>query len=37
MRKIVPFGSECGKCIRQAREIFDEENAVLQSNFINVA
>ncbi len=37
LRKIVPLGTECGKCIRQAREIFDEETAVIQSDFINVA
>ncbi|MEI7231518.1 bacterioferritin-associated ferredoxin [Pectobacterium carotovorum] len=27
LRKIVPIGTDCGKCIRQARVIFEEEQA----------
>ncbi|MEI7109446.1 bacterioferritin-associated ferredoxin, partial [Pectobacterium versatile] len=26
-RKLVPIGTDCGKCIRQARVIFEEEQA----------
>ena len=27
LRKLVPIGTDCGKCIRQARVIFEEEQA----------
>ncbi|WP_338883730.1 MULTISPECIES: bacterioferritin-associated ferredoxin [Xenorhabdus] len=29
LRSFVPVGSDCGKCIRQAREIMNEEIALL--------
>ncbi|MBC8954752.1 MULTISPECIES: bacterioferritin-associated ferredoxin [Xenorhabdus] len=29
LRDFVPVGSDCGKCIRQAREIINEEIALL--------
>ncbi|UQY44499.1 bacterioferritin-associated ferredoxin [Erwinia sp. PK3-005] len=29
LRKIVPVGQQCGKCIRAAREIMDEELLLL--------
>ncbi|MBD2811950.1 bacterioferritin-associated ferredoxin [Xenorhabdus sp. Vera] len=29
LRNFVPIGSDCGKCIRQAREIINEEIALL--------
>ncbi|MCP9269939.1 bacterioferritin-associated ferredoxin [Xenorhabdus sp. XENO-1] len=29
LRNFVPVGSDCGKCIRQAREIMNEEIAQL--------
>ncbi|AYA41466.1 bacterioferritin-associated ferredoxin [Xenorhabdus nematophila] len=29
LRNLVPIGSDCGKCIRQAREIMNEEIASL--------
>ncbi|OTA17712.1 Bacterioferritin-associated ferredoxin [Xenorhabdus beddingii] len=29
LRDFIPVGSDCGKCIRQAREIMDEEIALL--------
>lgn len=36
LRRIVPVGQECGKCIRQAREILEEEIAQLPK-FVKVA
>ncbi|MEH2922901.1 bacterioferritin-associated ferredoxin [Samsonia erythrinae] len=27
LRKLVPIGTDCGKCIRQTRVIFEEEQA----------
>ncbi|MDX4948002.1 bacterioferritin-associated ferredoxin [Providencia manganoxydans] len=30
LRQILPVGRECGKCIRQTREILDEELALLE-------
>ncbi|MBI6550639.1 bacterioferritin-associated ferredoxin [Xenorhabdus lircayensis] len=29
LRNLVPVGGDCGKCIRQAREIMNEEIALL--------
>ncbi|CAM3903295.1 bacterioferritin-associated ferredoxin [Xenorhabdus thuongxuanensis] len=29
LRSFVPVGNDCGKCIRQAREIMNEEIALL--------
>ncbi|MDD9338128.1 MAG: bacterioferritin-associated ferredoxin [Providencia heimbachae] len=29
LRQILPVGRECGKCLKQAREILDEECAIL--------
>ncbi|MHA7848901.1 bacterioferritin-associated ferredoxin [Serratia sp. D1N4] len=29
LRDLVPFGSDCGKCIRQARQIMAEECATV--------
>ncbi|MFZ4835785.1 bacterioferritin-associated ferredoxin [Rouxiella sp. Mn2063] len=29
LRQLVPIGTDCGKCIRQAREIFEQEVAIL--------
>ncbi|WP_071825398.1 bacterioferritin-associated ferredoxin [Xenorhabdus poinarii] len=31
LRNFVPVGSDCGKCIRQAREILNEEISLLLS------
>ncbi|MDX7992467.1 bacterioferritin-associated ferredoxin [Xenorhabdus sp. Reich] len=29
LRNLIPVGNDCGKCIRQAREIMDKEIALL--------
>ncbi|MFE8145924.1 bacterioferritin-associated ferredoxin [Brenneria goodwinii] len=29
LRKLVPIGTDCGKCIRHARDIFEEEREQL--------
>ncbi|QTF10638.1 bacterioferritin-associated ferredoxin [Brenneria izadpanahii] len=29
LRKLVPIGTDCGKCIRQARDIFEDERSQL--------
>lgn len=29
LRQLVPIGTDCGKCIRQARLILEEEQALL--------
>lgn len=29
LRQLMPIGSDCGKCIRQARLIMEEEQAML--------
>ncbi|MFT8212317.1 MAG: bacterioferritin-associated ferredoxin [Symbiopectobacterium sp.] len=29
LRQLMPIGSDCGKCIRQARLIMEEEQALL--------
>ncbi|WP_340611946.1 bacterioferritin-associated ferredoxin [Xenorhabdus bharatensis] len=36
LKSFVPVGSDCGKCVRQAREIINEEIALLPP-LINVA
>lgn len=29
LRKLIPIGTDCGKCIRQARDIFEYERVQL--------
>ncbi|MDX5630945.1 MULTISPECIES: bacterioferritin-associated ferredoxin [unclassified Brenneria] len=29
LRKLIPIGTDCGKCIRQARDIFEDERVQL--------
>ncbi|WP_416776985.1 bacterioferritin-associated ferredoxin [Xenorhabdus budapestensis] len=36
LKSFVPVGSDCGKCVRQAREIINEEISLLPP-MINVA
>ncbi|MBC8944485.1 MULTISPECIES: bacterioferritin-associated ferredoxin [Xenorhabdus] len=36
LKSVVPVGSDCGKCVRQAREIINEEISSLPP-MINVA
>ncbi|MCC8367039.1 MULTISPECIES: bacterioferritin-associated ferredoxin [Xenorhabdus] len=36
LKNFVPVGSDCGKCVRQAREIINEEISLLPP-IINVA
>ncbi|EEG85015.1 hypothetical protein PROPEN_03384 [Proteus penneri ATCC 35198] len=37
LRKILPVGSCCGKCVRQARQIIESEQSILYPQISEVA